>query len=121
MKPGHITLPANSRNNHRQASVGILKIEEDHDASVGFGIAVDKPMLAQIGDERAFQFDGPSERFRNDLAQHGDQMWHLFAIGCFDELSVTGEFLEEIIDGLLVVGWMQHPLAENAEMMRKIS
>ena len=63
MKARHVAFAANSRNQHRHARIGILKIKEQHDAPVGLGIAMDEPVFAQIRNERAFLFHNAPQGF----------------------------------------------------------
>ena len=48
MKACQVSLAADSRNDHHQARVGVLKIEKQYDTPVRPGVSVDKPVLAQI-------------------------------------------------------------------------
>jgi hypothetical protein len=112
--------PAGSGNQRGDARVRFLEIEEQQHAPGDRRVAVIKPVLAQQKQFRFFERHLPAQRFRRHVRQHREQMWRVIRLGSIQKPCITGEFFQEIIQRQLVVGGMQHPLAQNAEMMREV-
>src|SRR5687767_11252007 len=70
LEPRNLHLAVNAGDQHHHPRVRLLEVKEQHDAASGAGIAMDKPVRAQIGDECAFQSHGSSDCFRDHISKN---------------------------------------------------
>src|SRR5437773_15002 len=120
VEPRNLHLAANSRNQHEQPRICILKVEEQHNTPVRLRVAMDETVFSQIRYERVLNLKVTPHCFGDDDVQHRHEMRHLFRFRTSHKRHVAREFLKKIIYGQFVISRMQHPLAQHIEMMQKI-
>src|SRR5437764_14237300 len=66
VEPGNLHLAMNSRNQHEQPRICIVKVEEQHNAPVRLGVAMHEPLLSQMRYERILDLHVTPHGFRDD-------------------------------------------------------
>src|SRR5215469_2880326 len=119
-KARDLHLTANTGDYHGDAGVLLAKIEEQDDTTIRLAITVQKLMFAQVRNQSILDLDLFSQRPRTYMAQDCHEMQRFVRIGRAYEFRVSSKLFKKIAYGLFVIGRMQHPLAQLAEVVRKI-
>jgi hypothetical protein len=116
----HVRFAFDPRNQCHQPGVNGVEIKEQQDTARYRRVPVCKAELRQPKDTGLLQSGRRAQSLAGNVDQRSLQVQRFLGITLFDELLVTGEFFQEVIERLFVIRGVLELLLENAKVVGQV-